>query len=94
MPVMHAAEEGGNLSTGVFVWYWVSSIFLAIVLFKPVKKFIFVQRVNKSERKLKRALTEAEITELEKRTIPMVAIIVVTFSLIFNRLLIGQYFLK
>lgn len=40
MPVMHAAEEGGNLSTGVFVWYWVSSIFLAIVLFKPVKKFI------------------------------------------------------
>jgi len=82
------------LSTGVFVWYWVSSIFLAIVLFKPVKKFIFVQRVNKSERKLKRALTEEERQELEKRTIPMVAIIVVTFSLIFNRLLIGQYFLK
>lgn len=82
------------MNTGVFVWYWVSSIFLAIVLFKPVKKFIFVQRVNKSERKLKRALTEEEIKELEKRTIPMVAIIVVTFSLIFNRLLIQQYFLK
>jgi hypothetical protein len=92
--VITCNKERGNLSTGVFVWYWVSSIFLAIVLFKPVKKFIFVQRVNRSERKLKRALTEEEIKELEKRTIPMVAIIVVTFALIFNRLLVGQYFLK
>ncbi len=81
------------MSTGVFVWYWVSSLFLTMVLFKPAKKFILVQRVNKSVRKLKRELTEEEYAKLEKKTIPMVVVIVLTFSLIFNRILIGKYWL-
>jgi hypothetical protein len=90
---LNVEQRGGRLSTGVFVWYWISSIFLAIVLFKPAKKFILGQRVNKAERKIKRELTDDELNDLEKRTIPVTVIIVLTFALIFNRLLIGKYFL-
>jgi hypothetical protein len=76
----------------IVVWRWISTIFLALLLFKPVKKFILVQRVNKSERKLKRALTEEEIKELERRTIPMIAIIVITFSMFFNNVIINKFY--
>lgn len=74
------------------VWYWVSSIFLAVLLFRPTKKFILAQRINKAERKLKRQLTEDERSDLEKRTVPMTAFIVITFSLLFNNVLMGRYF--
>ncbi len=74
------------------VWYWISSIFLAVLIFRPTKKFIFVQRVRKAERKLKRDLTEEERTNLEKRTIPMTAFIVVTFSLLFNGIIMDKYY--
>lgn len=73
-------------------WYWISSIFLAIILFKPVKKLIFVKRVRKAERKLKRDLTEEERDDLEKRTKPITALIVLIFSLMFNGVLMGKYF--
>ncbi len=81
------------MPTGIFVWYWVSSIFLAILLFRPTKKFIVVQRVRKAERKGKKKLTEEEVSEVEKKTIPMTAIIVISFSLMFNRILMSRYFL-
>lgn len=73
-------------------WYWISSIFLAIVIFKPAKKLIFVQRVRKAERKLKRDLSEDERDDLEKRTKPITALIVLIFSLMFNGVLMGKYF--
>ena len=81
------------MPTDIFVWYWVSSIFLAIILFKPAKKFILVQRVRKIERKDKRKLSEEEISALEKKTIPMAVFIILSFSLIFNRILMSKYFL-
>ena len=84
---------GGKLPTGIFVWYWVSSIFLTIVLFRPAKKFIVVQRVRKIERKEKTKLSKEEIAEIEKKTIPMTVFIILSFSLIFNRLLMSKYFL-
>ena len=76
----------------IVVWRWISTIFLAAILFRPVKKFIFVQRVNKSERKLKRAMTEEEIKELERRNIPMIANIVITFSMFFNNVIINKFY--
>ncbi|UCH81624.1 MAG: hypothetical protein JSW20_03135 [Nitrospiraceae bacterium] len=73
-------------------WYWISSIFLAIILFKPTKKLIFVQRVRKAERKLKRDLTIEEREDLEKRTKPITAVIVLSFALLFNGVLMGKYY--
>ncbi len=81
------------MPTGIFVWYWVSSIFLTILLFRPAKKFILVQRIRKAERTAKRALSEEETSEIERKSIPMTVFIVLSFSLIFNRILMGKYFL-
>jgi hypothetical protein len=63
------------------------------VLFRPAKKFIVVQRVRKIERKEKTKLSKEEIAEIEKKTIPMTVFIILSFSLIFNRLLMSKYFL-
>ena len=76
----------------ISVWFGISSIFLAFVLFKPVNKSIYVQRVRKAERKHKRDLTEEERKELKKKTIPVTTIIVITFSILFNSVVMGKYF--
>jgi len=81
------------LPTSIFVWYWASSIFLTILIFRPAKKFILVQRIRKIERKDKRKLSEEEISAIEKKSIPMTVFIVLSFSLLFNRILMGKYFL-
>lgn len=80
------------MTTGLSIWYLATSILMAAILFKPVKKFIFVQKVRKAEGKLKRELSEVEREELEKKSIPVTAVIVVTFAFIFNKILIYNYF--
>jgi hypothetical protein len=74
------------------IWYWVSSLGLAALLFRPVKKFILVQRLKRTAAKLKRQLTEDEIKDLEKRTIPWTVFIVIIFSLLFNSVIMGKYY--
>jgi hypothetical protein len=76
----------------IVVWRWISTIFLAALLFRPVKKFILAQKLNKSARKLKRPLTEEEIKEIERRTIPVIAIIVITFSMFFNNVIMNKFY--
>jgi hypothetical protein len=66
---------------------------MSLLLYRPIKKFIFVSRVRRAERKLKRDITEEEKKEIERRSIPVTVFIVVTFSFLFNRVLIGKYFL-
>ncbi|MDY6837210.1 MAG: hypothetical protein SWH78_04465 [Thermodesulfobacteriota bacterium] len=77
---------------GMRIWYWISSIGLAALLFRPAKKMIFTQRVRKTERKLDRQLTEDERRDLERRTIPITVFIVVTFSFLFNSVIMNKYF--
>jgi len=77
---------------GIRIWYWISSIGLAALLFRPTKKMIFGQRLRKSEHKLGRPLTEDERQDLEKRTIPITVFIVVTFSFLFNSVIMNKYF--
>jgi hypothetical protein len=74
------------------IWFWISSICLAALLFRPAKKMIFAQRVRRCERKIDRQLTEEERQDLEKRTIPMTVFIVVTFSFLFNTVIMTKYF--
>ncbi|RLC74689.1 MAG: hypothetical protein DRI61_16200 [Chloroflexi bacterium] len=74
------------------IWYWASSICLAAILFRPAKKVILIQRVRRTERKLDRQLTEDERQDLEKRTIPMTVFIVVTFSFLFNSVIMNKYY--
>jgi hypothetical protein len=74
------------------IWYWISSFILAILLYFPVKKFIFVQRVSRAERKQKRELSEEEKKDIERRTIPVTVFIVLAFSFLFNKVLILKYY--
>jgi len=74
------------------IWYVVSSIILAALLFRPVKKLIFVQRIRRAEAKLKRALTEEERKEIEKKTVPVAALITLTFAFLFNGIIMGKYY--
>lgn len=74
------------------IWYVISSIILAALLFRPVKKLIFVQRIRRAEAKLKRALTEGERKEIEKKTVPVAAIITLTFAFLFNGMIMGKYY--
>ena len=74
------------------LWYWVSSLGLAALLYRPVKKFILVQRFKRTAAKLRRPLTEEEVKDLEKKTIPITVFIVLTFSFLFNSVLMGKYF--
>jgi hypothetical protein len=48
--------------------------------------------LTRTTRKLDRQLTEDEIRDLEKKTIPMAALIVVTFSFLFNSVIMNKYF--
>ena len=82
------------MTSELLIWYMISSILMAVILFRPVKKLIFTQKVRKDMRKLKRELTEAEKKEIEKKIIPMTAFIVVTFAFIFNKILISNSFLS
>ncbi len=82
------------MSTELYIWKWVSTIILALLLWRPVKKFILGQRINKAERKEKRQLTEEERALVEKKTIPMTAFIVITFALLFNNILFAQFYLS
>jgi len=77
---------------GLTIWYWISSVGLAALLYRPAKKFIFVQRLKRTERKIDRQLTEDEIQDLDKRTIPMTVLIVLTFSFLFNSVIISKYY--
>ncbi|MEE9523553.1 MAG: hypothetical protein V3V59_02255 [Thermodesulfovibrionales bacterium] len=79
---------------GLTVWTWVSSLVLAALLYKPVKNIIYVGRVRKLERKLKRESTEDERKTIEKKTVPLVVVLVVTFSFFFAKVLIGKYFMN
>ncbi|UCD35167.1 MAG: hypothetical protein JSU90_12900 [Nitrospiraceae bacterium] len=74
------------------VWRWASSLILAVLLFIPVKRLIFVQKVRRAEGKLKRQVTEDERKEIERRTIPITAFIVILFSFLFNSMIMSKYF--
>ena len=76
----------------ITIWYWVSSIGLAALLYRPVKKSILAQRFKRTAAKLRRPLTEEEIKDLEKKTIPITVFIVLTFSFLFNSVIMGKYF--
>ena len=39
-------------------------------------------------------MSEEEIKQLEKKTIPIIVFILLSFSLLFNRILMGKYFLN
>jgi len=76
------------MTTGLYIWYYFSALVLAALLFRPVRNLIVAGRVRGLERREKRPATEAELQLVRKKSVPLAAVIVVTFSLIFTKFLV------
>ena len=74
--------------TGQFVWFWGTTALLAVALYYPVGKFIWVKRVRRLEKELKRDVTNEERDALKRRTRIISSLIVIVFAYLFNKALL------
>ena len=70
--------------TSVQLWYWGSSLVLALLLFFPVEKMLWVLRIRSAERRLKRTINQEERDEERRKARSISGIIVISFSFLFN----------
>ena len=70
--------------TSVLLWYWGSSLVLALLLFFPVEKMLWVLRIRSAERRLKRSTNQEERDEERRKARSISGIIVISFSFLFN----------
>jgi len=83
---MQTFDQGVSVQTvGGLLWFWGSSMVLAVMLFFPVSKFMWVISVRRFETKQKRKTTEEERDRIRKRSRMIAAFVVITFSFLFNR---------
>ena len=68
----------------VVLWYWGSSLVMALLLFFPVEKMLWVLRIRIAERRLKRATNQEERDEERRKARSISGIIVISFSFLFN----------
>ena len=79
-----------NTPLGTLGWYWITTILLAVLLFFPITKFVWVVRVRRFERKEGRTATEAEREKLKKSARFISAAIAVTFAFLYNKAILKQ----
>ena len=71
------------------LWFWGSALVLALALYYPVTRFVWVMRVRKFERKNGGKSTE-EDRQLQLRQARFISILIVLlFAFIYTRTLIG-----
>ncbi|MCH8884534.1 MAG: hypothetical protein O7A67_10380 [SAR324 cluster bacterium] len=74
---------------GQHIYFWGTTLLLAVLLYFPVVKLIWVRRVRKLERRLGRTGNEEE-RQAERRRARMIGgIVAITFAFIFNRALLS-----
>ncbi len=81
--------ETGNL---LVIWYGATSFLMGLLLFFPTRKFILALSANRAQRKLNRELTEDEINRLRKRSMYISVIVSMSFSFIYNRVIMFKFF--
>ena len=72
-----------------FLWYWGTTLLLAVLLFFPVSKLIWVMGVRRLERRLGRPCTEEERTGRLRTARMLAALIAVTFAFLYNQTLVS-----
>lgn len=72
------------ITVGSLMWFWLTTLVLAVALFFPVSKMVWVVSVRRMERKLARVTTDEEREKLRRRSRILTSIIVVTFAFLFN----------
>jgi len=70
--------------------FFIASVFLlAVLLFFPVSKLIWVMSVRRMQKKLGRELSDAEIQGQLRRARFIAVVVVFAFSYFFNRQVLG-----
>lgn len=72
-----------------FLYFTASVLILALLLFFPVSKLIWVLSIRRLERKTERKLSEGEIQGQLMRARVIAVLITLVFSFLFNARLIG-----
>ena len=75
------------MSHGLFVFY---VVLLAVLLFYPVSRWIWVLSVRRLQRRLDRELTQQEIVGQKRRAWVIASFICPVFSLLFNLSTVGM----
>ncbi|MFQ5994958.1 MAG: hypothetical protein ACE5K1_07665 [Acidiferrobacterales bacterium] len=70
-------------------YFYGSVLLLAVLLFLPVSRLIWVLSVRRLERKTKRKLSDEEIQGQLKRARVIAVVIVAIFSFLFNARMLG-----
>ena len=71
------------------VYFYGSVVLLAVLLFLPVSRLIWVLSVRRLERRTKRKLSEEEIQGQLTRARMITVVIVAIFSFLFNARMLG-----
>ena len=79
-----------SASTSSLVWFWITTWLLAILLYFPVHRLIWVMRVRKVEARTGAKATEEEAAALRLRTRLVAGFIVLTFAYLFNHVVLGS----
>lgn len=73
--------------TGIILWYWGSTLVLAVLLYFPIRKLIWVASIRRLERHQGRPATDQERAERLRIARILAAMIAVTFAFLYNRTL-------
>ncbi len=74
--------------SGQFIWFWGTTALLAVALYFPVGRFIWVKLVRRLEKKLERDATSEERQAARRRTRFISGLIVIVFAFLFNKALL------
>lgn len=73
-----------SASTASLVWFWITTWLLAILLYFPVHRLIWVTRVRRLEARTGNKPNDEEIEALRVKTRIVTGLIVLTFAYLFN----------
>ena len=73
-----------STSAASVIWFWTTAWLLAILLYWPVHRLIWVMRVRRLEAKSGAKATDEEVAALRVKTRLAAGLIAVTFAYLFN----------
>ncbi|HHN65854.1 MAG TPA: hypothetical protein ENK09_10885 [Nitrospirae bacterium] len=76
----------------LIIWYGATSFLMGLLLYFPMRKLILAMSANRAHRRLKRDLTDEEMKNLRKKSMYLSIIISMTFSFLYNRVMMFKFF--
>ena len=77
-----------SASSPSLLWFWITTWLLAILLYFPVHRLIWVMRVRRLEARTGSKPTDEEIETLRVKTRIVTGLIVLTFAYLFNHVVL------